>query len=55
LQRALGVAAPDIKDISAPKELSDDILALRELAEAIEGAVRGGQETALGLDWDAKE
>lgn len=51
LQRALGVAVPDIKDLSAPKELSDDVLALRELAEAIEYAVRGGQEGALGLDW----
>ncbi|KAF8069983.1 hypothetical protein FPV67DRAFT_1753897 [Lyophyllum atratum] len=55
LQRALGVGAPDIKDISARGELSDDVLALRELAEAIEGAVRGGQETALGLDWDADQ
>ncbi|KAG6855609.1 hypothetical protein H0H87_000285 [Tephrocybe sp. NHM501043] len=55
LQRALGVAAPDIKDLSAPAELSEDILALRELAEAIEGAVRGGQEGALGLDWDSTD
>lgn len=55
LQRALGVAAPDIRDISAPEELSGDILALRELAEAIEGAVRGGKESALGLDWDPEE
>ncbi|GLB45076.1 hypothetical protein LshimejAT787_1901540 [Lyophyllum shimeji] len=55
LQRALGVAAPDIKDISAPKELSEDVVALRELAEAVEAAVRGGQESALGLDWDAEQ
>ncbi|KAG6918065.1 hypothetical protein DXG01_016721 [Tephrocybe rancida] len=55
LQRALGVAAPDIKDLSAPPELGEDILALRELAEAIETAVRGGQAGALGLDWDPSD
>ncbi|KAG6865524.1 hypothetical protein C0991_001845 [Blastosporella zonata] len=55
LQRALGVAAPDIRDLSAPKELSEDILALRELAEAIEAAVRGDQQGALGLDWDSAD
>ncbi|KAF5385853.1 hypothetical protein D9615_002680 [Tricholomella constricta] len=52
LQYALGVAAPDIKDLAGPAELSDDTLALRELAEAIEVVVRGGQEGGLGLDWD---
>ncbi|KAG6902106.1 hypothetical protein C0995_004286 [Termitomyces sp. Mi166 len=57
LQRALGVSAVDIKDIStrAPGELGEDRLALRELAEAVEGAVRGGKDGALGLDWDASE
>ncbi len=29
----------------------EDTRALRELAEAIEAAVRGGKEDALGLDW----
>ncbi|KAG6825522.1 hypothetical protein H0H92_003394 [Tricholoma furcatifolium] len=53
LQHALGVAAPDVRDLSAHKDLSEDILALRELAEAIESAVRGGQEGILGLDWDS--
>lgn len=51
LQRALGVSAPDINDISRGTELTDDMLALRELAEAVESAVRGGKEGALGLDW----
>ncbi|KAG6892932.1 hypothetical protein C0993_002473 [Termitomyces sp. T159_Od127] len=55
LQRALGVSVADIKDIKARAELSDDMLALRELAEAIEVAVRGGRDGALGLDWDASE
>ncbi|KAG5653428.1 hypothetical protein H0H81_000429 [Sphagnurus paluster] len=55
LERALGVLAPDIKDLTVAKELSEDVLALRELAEAIEAAVRGGQEGALGLDWDPSE
>ncbi|KAG5640369.1 hypothetical protein DXG03_008889, partial [Asterophora parasitica] len=52
LQRALGVAAPDTKDLSGPVEVSDDMLALRELAEAVEAVVRSGQGNALGLDWD---
>ncbi|RDB16823.1 hypothetical protein Hypma_002376 [Hypsizygus marmoreus] len=54
LQRALGVTAPDIRDLK-PLELSEDVLALRELAEAIESAVRGGHEGALGLDWGDTE
>ncbi|KAF7376642.1 hypothetical protein MSAN_00081000 [Mycena sanguinolenta] len=50
LQRALGVTAPDIV---APHgtELSEDVLALRALAEVVEAAVRGQTEGALGLDW----
>jgi hypothetical protein len=52
LQRALGMTVPDIKEQSRGHiELSDDVCALRELAEAIETAVRGGQAGALGLDW----
>jgi hypothetical protein len=27
------------------------VIALRELAEAVEAAVRGGKEGVLGLDW----
>ncbi|KAG6837010.1 hypothetical protein H0H93_016470 [Arthromyces matolae] len=52
LQRALGVSFKDVTDISPRKELSEDTLALRELAEAIEGAVRKGQRQTIGLDWD---
>ncbi|KAG5733322.1 hypothetical protein E4T56_gene8786 [Termitomyces sp. T112] len=55
LQRALGVSAVDIKDIKARVELGEDVLALRELAEAVEVAVRGGRDEALGLDWDSSE
>lgn len=29
----------------------DDVKALRQLAEAVESAVRGGKEGTLGLDW----
>jgi len=51
LQRALGVTAPEIDDQLRPPQLSEDVLALRELAEAIEASVRGGNEAALGLNW----
>jgi len=51
LQRALGITAPEIDDQLGPPKLSDDVLALRELAEAIEAAVRGGDQSALGLNW----
>lgn len=51
LQKALGVTAPEIDDQLRPPKLSDDVLALRELAEAIEAAVRGGDQSALGLNW----
>jgi len=53
LQRALGVTAPDIASThgNGAGELSEDVLALRALAEAVEAAVRGGKEGALGLDW----
>jgi hypothetical protein len=53
LQRALGVDAKQLKnDLLGPQELSDDTRALRQLAEAVEAAVRGGKEDVLGLDWD---
>ncbi|KDQ55713.1 hypothetical protein JAAARDRAFT_37133 [Jaapia argillacea MUCL 33604] len=54
LQRALGVSnADDLvggrkKEMSREEEEERD--ALRALAEAVEGAVRGGKE-GLGLDW----
>ncbi|KAJ7092091.1 hypothetical protein B0H15DRAFT_974397 [Mycena belliarum] len=51
LQRALGVTAPEIGVRGGAQELSEDVLALRALAEAVEAAVRGGQPGALGLDW----
>ncbi|KAJ6498729.1 hypothetical protein C8R45DRAFT_93251 [Mycena sanguinolenta] len=50
LQRALGVTAPDIVATHGV-ELTEDVLALRALAEAVEAAVRGQTEGALGLDW----
>ncbi|KAF9482247.1 hypothetical protein BDN70DRAFT_904849 [Pholiota conissans] len=51
LERALGVTAPDIDDQMRRSEPSEEVLALRALAEAIEAAVRGGNESALGLNW----
>jgi len=51
LQRALGITAPEIDDQLRPPQLSEDVLALRELAEAIEASVRGGNQAALGLNW----
>lgn len=52
LQKALGVTPADV-DIQQlqPKELDEEVLALRELAEAIEAAVRGDNTQALGLNW----
>ncbi|KAF8629195.1 hypothetical protein AX17_005780 [Amanita inopinata Kibby_2008] len=52
LQRNLGVTAADIDAQTSPTELGKDTLALRELAEAVEAAVRGDNRSALGLDWD---
>ena len=54
LQRALGVNVEQLKDPAGsliPPESQDDVLALRELAEAVESAVRSGQDGVLGLDW----
>ena len=52
LQRALDITAPEIDDHQLRQSnLSDEILALRELAEAIETAVRGRDQSALGLNW----
>ncbi|KAF9227092.1 hypothetical protein BS17DRAFT_861059 [Gyrodon lividus] len=53
LQRALGVDGRQLKnDVLRPRDLDEDTRALRTLAEAVEAAVRGGKEGALGLDWD---
>jgi len=53
LQRALGVDSRQLKnDLLGPQELSEDTRALRQLAEAVEAAVRGGKEGMLGLEWD---
>ncbi|KDR75035.1 hypothetical protein GALMADRAFT_522253 [Galerina marginata CBS 339.88] len=51
LQKSLGITTPEIDDQLRAPELGEDVLALRELAEAIEAAVRGGNKSALGLNW----
>jgi hypothetical protein len=51
LQKALGVTPADIDVQTQQRELTEDMLALRQLAEAIEAAVRGENKSALGLDW----
>lgn len=51
LQRALGVTPSELDD-QLRSEPSEDVLALRKLAEAIEDAVRGGNQPALGLNWE---
>lgn len=56
LQKALGVTAEQLNnqaEVGRLKgaEVGDDVLAFRTLAEAVEAAVRGGKEGALGLDW----
>lgn len=54
LQRALGVNVDQLKDPSGtkiPSSQSEDVSALRQLAEAVEAAARGGKAGVLGLDW----
>jgi len=54
LQHALGVNVGQLKDPAGnklPLDSDSDIRALRQLAEAVEAAVRGGKEGVLGLDW----
>jgi hypothetical protein len=54
LQRALGVNFGQLKDPAGNQLLLDpdsDGCALKQLAEAVEAAVRGGNEGVLGLDW----
>ena len=55
LQRVLGVTAPEIEDQLTQSQPSEEVLALRALAEAIEGAVRGGNDSTLGLNWGTDE
>ena len=50
LHEALGVGDSRGK-VLLGQESEEDQRALRDLAEAIEGAVRGGKQDALGLDW----
>ena len=53
LESALGLAPSD--RIAQAREtgssLPDDVIAMRELTEAVEAAVRGKEPNALGLDW----
>ena len=52
LQRALGVSETSASArAGATVQSEEDMKALRELAEAIEAAVRGGKQDTLGLDW----
>lgn len=51
LQKALEVTPRDLDNWKGPHELNEDVLALRELAEAVEAAIRGDNQRALGLDW----
>ena len=57
LQRALGVSSSDVHGPAQAAlarlgaQSAEDVQALRVLAEAVEGAVRGGRHDALGLDW----
>jgi hypothetical protein len=56
LQRALGVDSRLLKNHDAgtrtTEALDEDTRGFRALAEAVEEAVRGRKEDALGLDWD---
>lgn len=56
LQRALGISSADEHARNQPpnrpgRHQEEDVRAMRDLAEAIEAAVRGGKEDVLGLDW----
>lgn len=50
LKQALGVGEHRHTAVGLMAE--DDQATLRQLAEAIEAAVRGGKENILGLNWD---
>ena len=54
LQCALGVSPADLDGSSERKQrqyTEEDVKGMRELAEAIEAAVRGGRDDVLGLNW----
>ncbi|KAI0084916.1 hypothetical protein BDY19DRAFT_968841 [Irpex rosettiformis] len=54
LQRALGVSRADLDGQFGRNRRvysEEDVNGIRELAEAIEAAVRGGKEDVLGLNW----
>lgn len=53
LQKALGVDPSQLRDHVgvASTSVSDDILAVRQLAEAVEAVIRGDNQNTLGLDW----
>ena len=52
LQDALGVGGSRNNALASLGTASEeDRKVLRELAEAVEGAVRGGKQDMLGLDW----
>ncbi|KAI0798517.1 hypothetical protein BC629DRAFT_1581510 [Irpex lacteus] len=58
LQRALGVSPADLDLDGTPGAgrrvrvyEEEEVGAMRELAEAVEAAVRGGKEDVLGLNW----
>ncbi|KAF4599186.1 hypothetical protein EYR40_006276 [Pleurotus pulmonarius] len=51
--KSASVTRTDIERQQGPEvQLPEDVVALRALAEAVEVAVRGGKQDALGLDWD---
>lgn len=50
LHEALGIGEARGKLLTG-RESEEDRSALRELAEAVEAAVRGGKQGMLGLDW----
>ena len=54
LQACLGVSRSDVTSSvgSGIRVGEEEKEAMRELTEAIEAAVRGNREDALGLDWD---
>lgn len=53
LERMLGVSGGGGQGstLLGSGQAEEDMHALRELAEAVEGAVRGGKQDVLGLDW----
>jgi hypothetical protein len=50
-ERALGISPADISASTNSQQLSDEVVAFRQFAEAVEAAVRGHNPNALGIDW----